>query len=142
MPTLIIETRINAAPETCFDLIRQASRETNVQTINGAFEKGQTVTFQSSFLGFEQNLTLEITEFERPKIFIDEMIKGNFKTFRHTHEFTLQNNSQTLLKDVFEWTSPFGIVGRIFDEMFLIKRLRKISLRRNQRLKQISETYI
>ncbi len=139
MPTLIIETKINAVPEVCFELIRKAGAETSSQIIGGEFKKGQSVIFRSSFLGFRQNLTVVITEFQRPKIFVDEMTAGNFKTFRHIHEFTLQNNSRTLLKDTFEWISPFGIFGRIVDEVFLKKRLREIVVRRNRRLKQIAE---
>lgn len=139
MPTLIIETKINSLPEVCFDLIRTASAETNQQLIIGDFASGQKVTFQNSLFGFKQNLTVEITGFERPKIFIDEMTAGNFKTFRHVHEFVLQNGSQTLLKDTFEWISPFGIFGRIIDELFLKKRLRETVVGRNQRLKQIAE---
>lgn len=136
---LIIETKINALPEVCFELIRKASAATSNQIISGEFKKGQSVIFQNSFLGFKQNLTVTVTEFERPKMFVDEMTAGNFKTFRHVHEFILQNDFQTLLKDTFDWTSPFGIVGRIFDEMFLKKRLRKIVVRRNLKLKQIAE---
>lgn len=139
MPTLIIETTINAAPKICFDLVRRASTETNIQKIIGGFEKAQIVTFYGSFLGFKQDLTLKVTDFERPQIFIDAMTEGNFKSFRHIHEFTLQNDSQTLLKDTFEWSSPFGIFGKIIDKVFLKKRLREIVVRRNQRLKQITE---
>lgn len=139
MPTLNIETKIIASPDVCFDLVRQASAETNEQKIVGDFKKGQIVIFHSSFLGFKQKLEIKVTEFEKPKIFVDEMLTGNFKAFRHIHEFVLQNDSQTSLKDTFEWISPFGIFGRIVDEVFLKKRLREIVVRRNRRLKQIAE---
>lgn len=138
MPTLIIETKINAAPEVCFDSVRRASAETIEQTITGEFGEGQTVTFQNSFFGFKQNLTVKVTEFKRPRIFIDEMTAGNLKAFRHIHEFILQNGNRTLLKDIFEWTSPLGIFGKIFDNLFLEKRLRKSVTRRNSRLKEIT----
>jgi hypothetical protein len=141
MPTLIIETRINAVPEICFDLIRRASAETSEQKIIGEFEKEQIVIFQSSFFGFKQSLTVEVIEFERPKMFVDEMTAGNFKEFRHVHEFNFQKDNETVLKDIFEWTSRFGIFGRMFDEVFLKKRLRKIVIRRNRRLKQIAENF-
>lgn len=139
MPTLIIETKINKPPEVCFNLIRRAGAETGNQKINGEFAKGQTVTFQNSFLGFRQNLTVKIIRFEKPKIFVDEMTAGNFKSFRHVHDFILQDDDQTILKDIFEWASPFGIFGRIIDELFIKNRLRKIVVRRNQRLKEIAE---
>ena len=138
MPRLVIETKINAAPEICFNLIRQASLETGEQKIIGDFEKGQTVIFQSSFLGFKQNLTVKVTEFEKPRLFIDEMTKGIFKNFCHIHEFILQNNSETLLKDTFQWTAPLRIIGKLFNKL-LEKRLRKIVTLRNEKLKQITE---
>ncbi len=142
MPTLIVETKINAAPEICFQLVRQASAETSSQIIHGDFEKGQTITFQSSFFGFKQTLIVEVTEFKKGIFFVDEMTIGNFKEFRHIHEFVLLKDSQTLLKDIFEWKSHFGIFSRIIDEIFLRKQFRKIVVRRNQRLKDISETKI
>lgn len=139
MPTLKIETEINAAPEVCFDLLRRASAETTLQTVSGEFGKGQTIIFHNSFLGFKQNLIVIVTEFERPKIFVDEMTAGKFKFFKHTHKFILQNKDQTVLRDIFEWTSPFGVFGKIFDKLLLEKRLRKIVTRRNRRLKEITE---
>lgn len=139
MPTLIIETNFNAPPEICFDLLRRASAETNKQTISGEFADGQTVTFQTSLFGIKQTLTVKVTKFERPNIFIDEMTAGSFKTFRHVHEFNSPQNDQTVLTDTFEWTSPFGIIGQIFDKLFIKTRLQKTAILRNRRLKEIAE---
>lgn len=141
MTKLVIHTKINAAPDVCFDLVRRAGAEAdeNQQIVKGEFTKGQTVTFRSSFLGLRRDLIVEVKQIERPKMFVDEMTTGVFTEFRHVHEFIPQDDTQTLLKDTFEWTSPLGIIGRFFDELFIKKRLEGIVRRRNSRLKEIAE---
>jgi ligand-binding SRPBCC domain-containing protein len=145
MPTLIIETEINAPPEICFELIRAATRRTNsvvetdTQESHDEIRLGETVAFESKSFGFTQKLVVKVTEAEKPRSFTDEMIEGNFKFFRHVHEFIPQNYG-TLLRDVFVWASPFGIIGKIADELFVKNLLRKTATRRNAELKRMAES--
>lgn len=144
MPTLIIETEINAPPEICFDLIREATRKTNSvvesekQKSHDEILLNEIVNFQSKSFGFTQKLTVKVTELERPFRFTDEMIKGSFKSFKHVHEF-IPRTGGTLLKDTFLWTSPLGIFGRIADELLIKNLLRKTAMRRNAELKRMAE---
>lgn len=148
MPTLIIETLINASPEVCFDLVRdislhlQTAGKTNEKAVagktRGKIALGETVTFEGKHFGFTQRLTVKITEFKKPFHFTDEMIEGNFKSFKHTHEFIPQNN-QTLMRDTLIWISPLGILGKIFDALLLKNYLRKFVMRRNVEIKKAAE---
>ena len=151
MPEIFLETLINADLETCFDLMRdiRLHTETTVQTnekaiagvTDGKIGLGQSVTFEGKHLGFRQRLTVQVIEFERPHLFIDEMIHGNFKSFKHIHEFTEQNGG-TLMRDTLVWTSPFGILGRIVDKLLLERHLRNLVSGRNAMLKKIAENPI
>lgn len=147
MPTLIIETEINAPPEVCFDLVRDVSL--HLQTANETGEKavagrthgkialGETVTFEGKNFGIPQRLTVKVTEFEKPHFFTDEMIEGTFKSFKHKHEF-IKKDDGTLMRDTLIWTSPFGFLGRIVDALLLKNHLRKFVSRRNAELKRIA----
>ena len=148
MPVLIIETEINAAPEICFDLIRDVSL--NLQTAGNVNEKaaaikthgkiaaGEIVTFTEKRFGLTQKLTIRVTDFEKPLRFTDEMIAGKFKSFKHIHEFIAHQN-KTLLRDTLVWSSPFGVLGKIADQLLLKSYLRKTVTRRNAKLKYLAE---
>ncbi len=148
MPEILIETQIHAPAERCFDLMRdiwihtETTMETDESAVAGVTEgmigPGQTVTFEGKHFGFKQRLTVRVTEFERPTLFVDEMTEGNFRSFKHIHEFVTVR-SGTLMRDRLIWTSPFGIVGRIVDELLLKRHLRDLVSKRNLRLKQLAE---
>lgn len=148
MPAFTLETFINAPSETCFDLVRdvrihtQTTSQTNERAVSGVTDGkigfGQTVTFEGKHFGMRQRLTVRVTEFDRPRLFVDEMTEGRFKTFRHIHEFTPENGG-TLMRDTLEWTSPFGILGWVVDRLLLERHLRDLVGTRNQKLKEIAE---
>ena len=149
MPTLYLETQIHAPAEVCFDLMRdvrihtETTAQTNEKAVAGVTDGiiglGQTVTFEGTHLGMRQRLTVEVTEFERPRLFVDEMIEGNFSSFKHIHEF-VRVRSGTLMRDTIIWTSPFGVLGRLVDKLFLEGHLRGLVTTRNAKLKKIAET--
>lgn len=149
MPQIVLTTQINATAETCFDLMRdiRIHTETTSQTIEKAVAGvtdrkiglGQTVTFEGTHFGMRQRLTVKVVEFDRPKLFIDEMTQGNFRSFKHIHEFFPVENG-TLMKDTLIWTSPFGILGKIVDKLMLERHLRNLVTTRNVKLKQLAES--
>lgn len=148
MPTIILETHINAPPEICFDLMRdirihtQTTSQTNEKAVAGVSEgkigHGQTVTFEGTHFGMRQRLTVKVIEFDRPCLFVDEMIEGRFKAFKHIHEFTPEDGG-TLMRDTLEWISPFGVFGKIVDKLLLERHLRDLVGTRNRKLKEIAE---
>jgi ligand-binding SRPBCC domain-containing protein len=148
MPTIIIETKIDAPAEVCFDLMRdirlrvETTAETNEKAVSGVTDGmiglGQTVTFEGTHFGMRQRLTVEIVEFDRPHRFVDEMTEGRFQSFKHTHEF-VERDGATVMIDTLEWISPFGIVGKLVDKLLLESHLRALVTTRNCRLKKIAE---
>lgn len=143
MQTITLETQINAPAEVCFDLIRDARIHTEItgQTNeNAVVGLGQSVTFEGTHFGMHQRLTVKVTAFERPTLFIDEMVEGRFKSFKHIHEFT-ETNSVTLMRDTVEWESPLGIFGKIVDKFVIRRHLTSLVSGRNARLKAIAERH-
>lgn len=140
MPEIVLETNINAPTETCFGLLRDPRIQAGPEpVITGEFGVGQTVTFVSSKFGLTQKLTVRVIEFDRPRLLVDEMTEGNFKSFKHIHEF-LPNDGGTLMRDTLVWVSPFAIIGRIVDKFVIEGQLRQLVSGRNARLKTLAES--
>lgn len=149
MAKIYLETLINADNKTVFDLSRdidfhqKSTSKTNEKAIagkmSGLIELGETVTWRAKHLGFYQNLTTKITEMESPKMFTDMMVKGAFKSMKHQHIFK-EENGQTLMIDIFEFESPFGMIGKIFNQIFLKNYLKNFLVERNKMIKEITES--
>jgi ligand-binding SRPBCC domain-containing protein len=105
----------------------------------GLIGMGESVTWEATHFGIKQKLTSKITAFERPKHFRDSMVKGAFARFDHDHFFE-QSGEQTLMKDVFDYDPPIGILGKFADALFLEKYMRKMLAERNQIIKTIAES--
>ncbi|MEO7660622.1 MAG: SRPBCC family protein [Pyrinomonadaceae bacterium] len=148
MTTIRLETYISAPAEKCFDLMRdiRLHTETTAQTgekavagvTDGMIGLGQTVTFEGTHFGMRQRLTVKVVEFERPRLFVDEMTEGRFRSFRHIHEFSTVEGG-TLMRDTVEWVSPFGFLGRVADKLLIRRHLRDLITTRNAKLKKIAE---
>lgn len=149
MPKIELLTEIKSTAEICFDLSRSidlhkiSTSQTKEQAVAGVtaglINFNESVTWQATHFGVKQKLTSKITAFERPNYFVDEQTKGIFKYFVHTHEFK-QLQGIVIMKDTFEFSSPFGIFGRVFDYLFLTQYLKNFLEKRNQIIKEFAET--
>jgi ligand-binding SRPBCC domain-containing protein len=119
MPGLRIRTEIGAPPERCFDLSRSidlhvesmaASRERAVAGVtSGLIGFGQEVSWEARHFGRTWHMTSRITEFEPPRRFVDEMVRGPFTRFRHEHRFE-PSNKGTLMTDLVEFQMPGWVI--------------------------------
>lgn len=76
---------------------------------------------------------------EKPDFFVDEMVKGAFKSFTHEHYFeNIQEG--TLMKDIFTYQLPYGILGKLADYLFLKKYMTNLLLDRNAVIKEFAES--
>ncbi len=149
MPKIELETEIKADRKIVFDLSRSidlhkiSTKHTNEEAVagktNGLIELNESVTWKAKHFGIYQFLTSKITEFNSPNSFTDEMEKGAFKWFRHEHFFKQVDNG-TLMIDVFEYESPFGVIGEIADKLFLESYMSNLLRKRNEIIKEFAET--
>ena len=149
MPTILLTTEIKADIQICFDLSRSidlhklSTVKTQEEAIDGITEglirHGEFVTWEAIHFGIKQKLTSRITAFENPFHFRDEQEKGSFKFIKHDHYFE-QDANYVLMRDIFEFDSPFGILGKIFNKLILTKYLTKFLVERNQLIKEFAET--
>ncbi len=149
MPVIEIETKIKAPIEVCFDLatsidLHMLSTEgTNEKAIDGitsgCVKQGNFVTWEATHFGIRQQLTSTIPIVNRPFHFKDEQKKGAFKYFMHDHYFE-QQGAFTLMKDRFEYESPYWIFGKLFNALVLTKYLTKFLTQRNLMIKEYAES--
>ena len=149
MPVITLETPIKANPFLVFDLSRSIDLQSKYVTgsdekavagrTSGLINLGETVTYSGKHLGVRQQLTSKLTEFDRPHFFADEMQKGAFKSLRHEHHF-IATEEGTLMKDVFDFESPLGILGKLANTLFLKSYMTNFLKNRNKVIKEFAET--
>lgn len=151
MTILQLTTRINADKETVFDLSRnidlhQNSMKQSCEKViagrtSGLIELEEIVTFRGKHFGIYLTHQSKITEMTLYESFTDEMLRGPFQSFRHTHRF-VEENGQTLMKDDIFYEVPFGFLGRILDRLFGKKYLMALITQRNAYIKTLAENNI
>ncbi len=148
MTTIHLTTKINAPIGEVFDLNRNIdihklstakSNETAIDGVtSGLINLNETVTWRGKHFGIYQTHKSLISVMEFPNYFVDEMIEGRFKSFKHQHTFTEQNGV-TIMKDEIEYETPFGIIGKMFDKLILKNYLTDFIRERNEFIKDLAE---
>ena len=149
MPVIELKTKINAPLERVFDLARcidlhtesmGRSREKAVGGVtSGLIKLGENVTWEAVHFGVRQNLTSSITIYDRPRHFRDSMVKGAFVRLDHDHFFS-EIEDGTLMRDVFDYTSPLGLLGTAADKLFLKGYMTRLLTERNAVIKRVAES--
>jgi len=150
MPQLILDTVIEAPLKVVFDLARSidvhmySTKETGEKAVEGVttglIEVGQTVRWRAKHLGVKQTLTVQITAMEKPYYFEDKMIQGVFQSMDHQHHFEELADGKVLMRDIFNFSAPFGVLGRFVEWLFLTAYMRRFLEERNQSIKEVAES--
>lgn len=148
MTIIHLVTEIKAPIITVFnnardiDLHQQSASKTQEKAIagrtTGLIEKGETVTWRGKHFGVYLKHQSIITAMDFPISFVDEMVVGHFKSFKHQHFFE-EKNGITFMQDILQYETPFWFFGKLFDFLFLKKHLTKFLLERNKILKETAE---
>lgn len=149
MPKIHLTSFIAAPIERVFNLSRSinlhqiSTASTKEKAIggvlNGLINKNETVTWQAKHLFKTRVFTSKITAMQIPDFFIDEMLKGDFKSFHHQHHFKAAENG-TIMIDLIDFESPYGIIGKIANSLFLRSYIEKFLIKRNAVIKDYAET--
>lgn len=149
MPLIELTTTISAPIARCFDLARSidlhklstegTEEEAIAGVTSGLIGYGEQVTWKARHFGLTQRLTSRITAFEYPFHFRDEMLQGAFKMIRHDHIFQ-EFFKETIMIDRFEFESPGGALGEMFNRLVLEKYLLTLLVKRNKMIKDVAES--
>ncbi|SFD21761.1 SRPBCC family protein [Algibacter pectinivorans] len=141
MTLIKVETPINADIKTCFNLARDVDfyqkslkqpKEIAISgKTSGLVDLDDIVIWETSHFGYVQHLTLKIVEFESPNLFVDELVSGSFKTYRHEHIFEEEEN-KTIMIDKFYYKLPFGVLGKFIDWIYVKGYMTRLLKTRNE----------
>lgn len=150
MAIINLNTTINAHKQVVFDLARNidvhqnSASRTNEKAIagttSGLININEFVTWKGKHFGLYLTHKSRITEMELYDYFVDEMEKGNFKSFIHEHSF-IEMNGETIMIDNLVYETPFGIFGKLFNKLILKKYMTNFLLTRNEVLKNLAENH-
>jgi ligand-binding SRPBCC domain-containing protein len=145
MPTIHLTTFIAAPVKRVFDLSRnitlhklsmqQTGERAISGTTSGLIKKDETVTWKAKHLFKTRFFTSKITEMEPFEKFTDKMVRGDFKSFEHEHYFKPTENG-TIVIDVIRFETPYGIIGKILNNLYLTPYMEKLIKMRNDVIKQ------
>lgn len=145
MTEIILTTSISAPIQKVFNCSRDIdfhtksaaqTKETAIAGVtSGLIGYLEQVTWRGKHFGIWFTHTSKITAFKNPVYFVDEMVKGRFKRFKHEHYFS-QEAAATTMKDVITYEIPYGLVGEIFNQLVLKKHLINFLMLRNQYIKE------
>lgn len=145
MSSLRLRTVIAASPEACFELSlsvdahtssMRASGERIVDGVrSGVMALGDTVTWRARHFGVPWTMTSKITEYERPTMFVDEQVRGPFRSWHHRHLFRPFDGGTEMIDEV-QLCSPLGILGRFADRAVVRHYLHGLLKTRNEWLRQ------
>lgn len=152
MVTLKEVTVIRAPIARCFDLARSvevhlagnihwgeaAAAEGGITS--GLVGLGQRVTWRAKHFAKWHRLTSEITGMDRPVYFQDTMIDGPFRLMQHDHAFRMLSAEVTEMGDVFRFSAPLPVLGRLAEILVLRRYMQTLLRERNAALKVIAES--
>ena len=146
MPKIHLETYVAAPIELCFDLnlnVQMHEAAGHGRAVGGVTQGqlrlGDTVTWEAVHFCVRQRLTSKIVSCERPDMFVDEMQRGAFARWRHTHRFIESGGGATLIIDDVDYASPLGLLGKIADALFLKNYMTRFLVRHNAQFKCMAE---
>jgi uncharacterized protein (UPF0548 family)/ligand-binding SRPBCC domain-containing protein len=116
------------------------SRERAVAGVTtGRIGPGESVTWRARHFGVWFTMTSRITEWDAPRRFVDEQVRGPFRVFRHEHRFETDAEG-TLMTDVISVSSP--VFGRLAERLVLVPYLRRLIAQRNRHLLSVLRTSV
>ena len=134
-------TRANLPVERLFDVALSIDEhvasmaKSGEQAIDGvtggSIALGETVTWRARHFGIRFTMTSQVTSLERPHRFVDEQVRGPFRSFHHEHVFT-RDGSETVMIDTLTIGSP--IFGRLAERVVLVPYLHRLIGQRNRHL--------
>jgi len=148
MPLLRLETFIRAPARVCFDLARSIDLHAQAPSAlahravggvtRGLIGLGEEVTWEAKLFGVRLHMTSKIVSLDSPREFTDEMRRGPFARWRHTHRFEPVAGG-TLMLDLADFASPLGPLGAAADALVLNGFMRRLLVAQNRFIRESAE---
>lgn len=143
-----LQTCIDAPLALVFDLSldidahRSSLSASNERAIagvtTGRIGLNETVTWRATHFRVPFTMTSKVTALERPHRFVDEQVRGPFRSFHHEHVFQAVDGG-TRMVDRVRFDAPFGLIGQLAEGAMLSSYLSKLIATRATYLKAEAE---
>jgi ligand-binding SRPBCC domain-containing protein len=144
-----VVTVIGATVETVFDLeldvdahaasLPGTGETATTSTGRSTLGLGDEVTFRARHFGIRWTMTTKVTVHERPHRFVDEQVRGPFRSLRHEHVFEVHDGTSTRMTDRMDIALPLGPPGKAAVRFVLIPYMRRLLQRRACNIKREAE---
>lgn len=148
MPVIHLTTVIHAPVERVFDanrsvdLHKKSMAHTHEQAISGTYtgllNEGDIVTWKAKHLRKDRFLKVRISKLDKYSFFLDEMIQGDFASYRHEHYFKPIDNG-TIVINILSFETPYGMLGVLINKLFLTRYMRQLLEHRLNFIKHYAE---
>lgn len=148
MPRIRLDTFVQAPPQRAFDLsldvdVHMASTEpSNERAVagvtTGRMRLHDEVEWRATHFGIPWRMRSRITAVDEPHCFIDEMQRGPFRRWHHTHRF-IPLDGGTRMVDEVRYEAPLGLLGRLVERVVLHDYMTRLLTARNAHIKQVAE---
>jgi ligand-binding SRPBCC domain-containing protein len=99
-----------------------------------AVGKGALIRYRLRVHGVPVSWLTEITEWDPPRRFVDEQLKGPYALWHHTHTFEPLDDGGTLMRDVVRYRIGFGPLGLLANRLVVRRDVEQIFDYRAQRI--------
>lgn len=89
-------------------------------------EAGTVIEYRLALFGAPIYWQTVIESWNPEELFVDTQTKGPYALWRHTHSFEEKGPLQTLMRDLVEYSIPYGALGRIAHGLFVERWLKQI----------------
>lgn len=100
-----------------------------------AMHEGALIDYRIGLWRIPLKWQTRITRWNPPFEFVDEQLKGPYRTWIHTHRF-LETSGGTVIEDEVRYALPFGVLSRVALPI-VMRQLERIFSYRSQRVPEI-----
>jgi len=101
-------------------------------------DTGSLIAFKVQAYGVVQHIEHQITAVDRPRLIVEEQIKGPMKAWRHEHHLSVKDDG-VLMIDRVVFQPPGGMLGFLVKESSILDGLEDGFVHREQELRRLIE---
>jgi len=87
--------------------------------------EGTQIDYRLSLHGLPLRWTSQIDEWEPGRRFVDRQLRGPYRSWHHTHEFTAHPDG-TIVQDRVRYEIPYGPLGALAQMLFVRRDLERV----------------
>jgi hypothetical protein len=124
------------------NLARITPPQLRFQVTNGGnieMRKGALIDYTIRWMGLPMKWRTLIADYQPPRYFVDEQLRGPYRYWKHRHVFT-ESGGLSIITDRVEYALPLGIMGRMAHALVVERQLKGIFAYRQRAIAKILGT--